>query len=375
MTLQNRLSETASPYLLQHADNPVAWQPWDNEALRLAREQGKPILLSIGYAACHWCHVMAHESFEDAQIAAQINEAFIPIKVDREERPDLDMLYQQALAVMGQQGGWPLTMFLTPQGEPFWGGTYFPPHARWGRPGFADILAGLAGTWTNEPHKVEQNRAALVAAVSRLSAPPEAAEGEELAALTPEHLDRMAKLLASRIDMQHGGIGDAPKFPNTGILTLLWRGAWRSNDSALRLAVITSLVHMAEGGIYDHLGGGFARYSTDREWLVPHFEKMLYDNALLLDLMVDVWRGEPASSPMRPLLAERIEETVSWLAAEMMSEGGAFAATIDADSEGQEGAFMSGTRHRSTGYWAPPRQPLRRFTVSARTVILKAGTS
>ncbi len=351
--LQNRLAETASPYLLQHADNPVAWQPWDSEALRLAREQGKPILLSIGYAACHWCHVMAHESFEDTEIAALINEAFIPIKVDREERPDLDMLYQQALAVMGQQGGWPLTMFLTPAGDPFWGGTYFPPRARWGRPGFADILAGLAGTWANEPHKVEQNRAALVAAVSRLSAPPEVDDEEELEALTPAHLDRMAKLLAGRIDMQHGGIGDAPKFPNTGILTLLWRGAWRSNDNALRQAVITSLVHMADGGIYDHLGGGFARYSTDREWLVPHFEKMLYDNALLVDLMVDVWRGEPASTPLRPLLAERIEETVIWLAREMATDGGAFAATIDADSEGEEGAFYLWDKAEIDGLLGP----------------------
>jgi uncharacterized protein YyaL (SSP411 family) len=331
---RNLLGEETSPYLLQHKDNPVHWMSWGEEAFALARAENKPILLSIGYAACHWCHVMAHESFEDPDTAALMNELFVNIKVDREERPDLDQIYQQALALLGQQGGWPLTMFLTPEGEPFWGGTYFPPRPAHGRPGFPDVLRGIASAYHREPEKVAQNTAALLDGLARL------AENRPAGQIAPSLIDEVAGRLAGEVDPTYGGIGSAPKFPQPGIMELLWRAWIRTGRPQFRTAVTTTLTRMCQGGIYDHLGGGFARYSTDERWLVPHFEKMLYDNAQLLGLLSLVWQGTGD-----PLYAERAGETVAWLQREMIAldaEGrptGAFAAAIDADSEGEEGRF------------------------------------
>ena len=324
----NLLVNETSPYLLQHKDNPVNWRPWGEAALAEARESGKPILLSIGYAACHWCHVMAHESFEDEATARLMNELFVNIKVDREERPDLDAIYQTALALMGEQGGWPLTMFLTPEGEPFWGGTYFPPTPRYGRPGFPEVLRGIAEAYRTKPDAVKKNTEALVGA---LRARSPAAPGDEIA---PELLDRIAERLAQEVDPVHGGIGGAPKFPQPSIFELIWRAYRRTKAPELKRAVVLTLDRMSQGGIYDHLGGGFARYSTDARWLVPHFEKMLYDNAQMIELLALVWQETKS-----PLYAARVAETIEWLEREMMAEGGAFAATIDADSEGEEGKF------------------------------------
>ncbi len=331
----NRLSGETSPYLLQHADNPVAWWPWGDEALAEARRSNRPILLSVGYAACHWCHVMAHESFEDETTAAVMNELFVNIKVDREERPDIDQIYQQALALLGEQGGWPLTMFLTPAGEPFWGGTYFPSEQRYGRPAFTDVLRTVARVHAEEPEKINNNVVALKEALGKMST-PQAGGG-----VRPELLDQIAERLLREIDRVHGGFGQAPKFPSTYIFELLWR-AWLRGDrqnANFREAVEITLDRMSQGGIYDHLGGGFARYSTDPYWLAPHFEKMLYDNAQLIDLLTLAWQ-ETGSA----LYRQRVEETVAWVEREMIAGGGehprgGFAATFDADSEGEEGKF------------------------------------
>jgi uncharacterized protein YyaL (SSP411 family) len=325
---QNQLASQTSPYLLQHKDNPVHWRPWGPEALAEAKASGKPILLSVGYAACHWCHVMAHESFENAEIAALMNDHFINIKVDREERPDIDAIYMSALHMLGEQGGWPLTMFLTPEGEPFWGGTYFPPEPRYGRPGFPQILQEISRIFREEPQKVDANRTALTKALQARSL-------KDARGTPPPDLSvRVAGKLLQVMDAQNGGIQGAPKFPQTGILTLLWRNYLHTEDEAFAAPVRKALDHMCEGGIYDHLGGGFARYSVDAEWLVPHFEKMLYDNALLLDLLTLVWRTTGDAR-----YAARIEETVTWISREMIAEGGGFAASLDADSEGEEGKF------------------------------------
>ncbi len=330
----NRLAQETSPYLLQHQANPVDWYPWGPEAFAKARAEDKPILLSVGYAACHWCHVMAHESFEDPEVARLMNEYFVNIKVDREERPDLDAIYQQALALLGQHGGWPLTMFLTPQGRPFWGGTYFPKADMYGRPGFPRVLEAIAQVYREEPEKVQKNVSALQDALEQL-AQPQSAGGIDLGVL-----DEVAQRLVDNIDRRNGGLGGPPKFPQPGILKLLWR-AWRRNqDSTCRDAVTLTLTRMCQGGIYDHLGGGFARYTVDERWLVPHFEKMLYDNAQILELLTWAWQDTG-----NDLFRERAGETIGWLLREMMAQDddgtsvGAFAATLDADSEGEEGKF------------------------------------
>lgn len=325
--MPNALAQASSPYLLQHQDNPVDWQEWNEAALARARAENRPILLSIGYAACHWCHVMAHESFENPEIAAVMNRHFVNIKVDREERPDLDTVYQQALALMGQQGGWPLTMFLTPEGGPFWGGTYFPPEPRYGRPGFPQLLEQVAELYRQGNDRITSNRTALVQALQRLSSPQ--AGGLP----TPDLARRVARELAEQFDTIHGGLGAAPKFPQAPLLRLIWDVGLRTRDPVLRRRTLHTLSRIAQGGIYDHLGGGFARYSVDAAWLVPHFEKMLYDNAQLLSLLGSAW-----AATGDPLFKERAEETVGWLTREMMVDG-AFASSLDADSEGEEGRF------------------------------------
>ena len=325
---RNILSEETSPYLLQHADNPVHWQPWGPEALARAKTENKPILLSVGYAACHWCHVMAHESFENEAVAALMNQHFVNVKVDREERPDIDIIYMHALHMMGQQGGWPLTMFLTPDGEPFWGGTYFPPESRYGRPGFPEVLEGLAKVYHDTPDKVGEAAASLRERIAGMAT-------SRAGGIIPLDInDQAASQIAAQYDKIEGGIGSAPKFPNPSSLELLWRAHLRNGDLEARGAVLLTLDKMSQGGIYDHLGGGYARYSTDARWLVPHFEKMLYDNAQILELLVAAWKATKS-----PLYATRIRETIDWIDREMIAEGGGFAATLDADSEGVEGKF------------------------------------
>jgi uncharacterized protein YyaL (SSP411 family) len=325
---ENRLAQETSPYLLQHKDNPVDWWAWGPDALNEAKRTGKPILLSVGYAACHWCHVMAHESFENDATARVMNELFVNIKVDREERPDIDQIYMAALHHLGEQGGWPLTMFLTSDGEPIWGGTYFPPTSRYGRPGFVDMLHEVARMFREEPEKIEQNRAALM---ERLAG---AARKPGRVTIGAAELDNAAQQLGSIIDPVNGGTRGAPKFPQAALFELLWRAGLRTGEARYFGAVDITLHHICEGGIYDHLGGGFARYSVDERWLVPHFEKMLYDNAQLLELLATAY-----ARLGKPLYRQRAQETVDWLAREMTTGEGAFSASLDADSEGEEGKF------------------------------------
>ena len=325
---ENRLGNETSPYLLQHKDNPVAWWPWGPAALAEAQRTGKPILLSVGYAACHWCHVMAHESFEDESTAAVMNELFVNIKVDREERPDIDEIYMNALHALGEQGGWPLTMFLTPRGEPVWGGTYFPKDSRYGRPAFVDVLREVDRVFREEPIKVDNNRTALVARLQ------ERTRSTAKSSIGRAELDQLAGRFGGLFDPVNGGLRGAPKFPQCSTLELLWRAGERTGEARYFEVAGLALERMSEGGIYDHLGGGFSRYSVDERWLVPHFEKMLYDNAQLLELLALAY-----ARTGNPLFLARARETVGWLAREMTTGEGAFSSSLDADSEGEEGKF------------------------------------
>jgi uncharacterized protein YyaL (SSP411 family) len=325
----NRLGRESSPYLRQHATNPVDWYPWGHEALERARRLDRPIFLSVGYSACHWCHVMEHESFEDPEIARILNDNFVCIKVDREERPDLDQIYMAAVQMLTGQGGWPMSVFLTPDLRPFTGGTYFPPDDRYGRPGFRRILIMLADAWRTRRAEIDQAAGEItehLQAFGRL----EPGAGE----LTADLLRQAAHRLGRAADRSHGGFGSAPKFPHPMDLRVLLR-AWRrfGDEDALHIVRLT-LDRMAMGGIYDHLGGGFARYSTDARWLVPHFEKMLYDNALLTVCYLEAYQASG-----EPFYREVVEETLAWVMRDMTSPEGPFYSTLDADSEGEEGKY------------------------------------
>ena len=337
MSKINKLSKETSPYLLQHSENPVDWHPWTEQSLKIARTMDKPILLSIGYSACHWCHVMAHESFEDDGIADVMNEHFFNIKVDREERPDIDQIYQIAHQIITQRpGGWPLTMFLDPKNnQPFFGGTYFPNEPRHGMPGFSDLLIRISSYFKNEQKNIE-NQSKKLNEIYKKIHPQGLSENEEINA---EPIDKTREMIERNFDREYGGIGSAPKFPQPASLEWLlkyWRKtAFREEPDieALFLCTLT-LKNMAEGGLNDQIGGGFFRYCVDRNWQIPHFEKMLYDNGLLLSLYAKAYLATGDS-----LFKRVIEETVNWLHSEMRSESGGFYSSINADSENQEGKF------------------------------------
>jgi uncharacterized protein len=363
----NRLIHETSPYLLQHAHNSVDWYPWGPEALARAAAEDKPILLSVGYSACHWCHVMAHESFEDPDTAALMNELFVNVKVDREERPDIDAIYMEAVQAMTGRGGWPMTVFLAPDGRPFYGGTYYPPEPRYGMPSFRQLLRAIAEAWQERRREMESAGDRMADALNRSAALRPADT-----ALAAGVLDKAAQNLMRNLDPYEGGFSDAPKFPQPMNLDFLLQNWRRTGDEKQRKAVAYTLAKMARGGIYDQLGGGFHRYSTDARWLVPHFEKMLYDNAQLARTYLYAWQitGEAA-------LRQVVEETLDYVLREMTSPEGGFCSTQDADSEGVEGKFFVWTPDEVLALLGPDDGPLfsAYFDVTARGNFHEGGHS
>ena len=363
----NHLGGELSPYLRQHRDNPVDWYPWGEAAFARARELGRPVFISIGYSACHWCHVMAHETFEDETIAQRLNGAFVAVKVDREERPDVDAVYIESVQALTGQAGWPLSVFATPGGRPFFGGTYFPPRAAHGLPGFAEVLDAVADAWANRRAEIEKNATELTAAVQASLAPAiPGASAPGAAAL----LDAAVKQFAANHDADYGGFGREPKFPQAPMLELLWRAAELGRPRAAEMAALT-IEAMASGGIYDHLGGGFARYSTDRRWLVPHFEKMAYDQATLSRCYLHAWQITATRAGAR--CSTRPSATCSGSCA---TPPAAFGRRRTPTPKVPRGASTSGPPTSSPPSWAPRAAPSPPSgSASPRRAISRTGTA